>query len=170
MRLDLGAHRLVRASAGSSGSSPFAARTSAVIDRPARRPKTRMSMSELVPSRLAPWTRDARALPCRVQARQHRALLVDRRRATSRSVGMPPMRVVRRGLDGHRLGDRLDALVDAGELGDVGQLLVDDLLAQVGQVEVDEVLAADAAARADLQVTIARLTMSRGASSISVGA
>ena len=52
---------------------------------------------------------------------------------------------------GHRLRDRLDALVDARELGDVGQLLVDDLLAQVGQVDVDEVLAADAAARADLR-------------------
>ena len=62
------------------------------------------------------------------------------------------MRVVRRRLDGHQLRDRLDALVDARELGDVGQLLVDDLLAQVGQVEVDVVLAADAAALADLRV------------------
>ena len=61
-------------------------------------------------------------------------------------------RVVRGRLDRHGLGDRLDALVDAREVGDVGQLLVDDLLAQVGQVEVDVVLAVDAATCADLLI------------------
>ena len=59
--------------------------------------------------------------------------------------------VVGGGLDGHRLGERLDALVDAGEVGDVGQLLLDDRAAQVAHVEVDVVLAADAPAGPDLQ-------------------
>ena len=57
-----------------------------------------------------------------------------------------------RGLDRHRLRERLDALVDAGEVGDVGQLLLDDLATEVAHVEVEVVLAADAAPGPDLLV------------------
>ncbi len=53
--------------------------------------------------------------------------------------------------DRHLLGDRVDAEVGAGELGDVGELGLDLLGGQVGEVEVDVVLVRPgAAALADL--------------------
>ncbi len=61
-------------------------------------------------------------------------------------------RVVGRRLDRDRLGLRLDAEVGAGEVGDVGQLLVDQLGRQVGEVEVDVILAVNAAPFLDLLV------------------
>ena len=55
-------------------------------------------------------------------------------------------RVVGGRLDRHRLLRRLDLQVDAGELGDVGQLLLDDLGVEVGDVEVGPVAVGAAAA------------------------
>src|SRR5690606_9202730 len=55
-------------------------------------------------------------------------------------------RVVRRRLDGDELLHRVDAQVDAGELGDVGQPLLDDVGVDVGEVEVDVVLVRTGAA------------------------
>ena len=61
-------------------------------------------------------------------------------------------RVVRGRQHRHRLGVRLDAEVGARELGDVGQLLVDDRGLEVGDVEVEVVVVrAGAAALADLE-------------------
>jgi hypothetical protein len=60
-------------------------------------------------------------------------------------------------LDRHQLLDRVDAEVDARELGDVGQALLDDVRVDVGQVEVDVVLVGSGAAPvADLEVHRAR--------------
>ncbi len=60
--------------------------------------------------------------------------------------------VVGRGLYRYRLLERLHSLIDAGEVGDVRQLLLDHLSAEVADVEVEVVLAADAAAGPDLLV------------------
>ena len=57
---------------------------------------------------------------------------------------------------------RLDALVDPGEVGDVGQLLLDHLAAEVADVEVDVVLAADPAPGPDLLVDGAADHVARG--------
>ena len=61
-------------------------------------------------------------------------------------------RVVGGRLDRHRVGLRLDAEVGPGEVGDVRQFGVDDLLGQVGEIEVDIVLAVDPAALFDLLI------------------
>ncbi len=103
----------------------------------------------------------ARALAGRVEARHDGVGGVDHDAAVDVR-GHPAHGVVGRGLDGHRLGQRLDALVDAGEVGDVGQLLLDDLAAQVAHVEVHVVLAADAAAGPDLEHDRAADHVARG--------
>ena len=114
--------------------------------------------------------RDAGALAGGVEAREHRVVGVDDDLAVDVG-GDAAHRVVRRGLDRDRVRLRLDAEVGAHELGDVGQLGVDQLGRQVGEVEVDVVLVrAAAAALADLGAASARLTMSRGARSFTVGA
>ena len=125
--------------------------TSSAIWRPARRPNTSRSTSEFVPSRFAPWTDTQAASPAAYSPGHDGARRVarDPRMQVGRDAAH---RVVGGGLDRHRLGERLDALVDAGEVGDVGQLLLDDLAPQVADVEVDVVLAVDPAARADLLV------------------
>src|SRR5690606_22699794 len=53
--------------------------------------------------------------------------------------GDPTHRVVRGRLDRHQLLDRVDAEVDARELGDVGESLLDDVGVDVREVEVDVV-------------------------------
>src|SRR5439155_20295327 len=60
--------------------------------------------------------------------------------------------VMRGGLDGNGLGGRLYPQVDAGELGDVGDLGLDDLGREVPNVQVDVVLPLDAAPLLDLLV------------------
>ena len=51
-----------------------------------------------------------------------------------------------RRVDGHQLGDGVDAQVGAGELGDVGQLGLEHIRAQVAHVDVDVVLVGAGAA------------------------
>ena len=126
-------------------------RTSAAIWRPARRPKTSRSTSEFVPSRFAPWTLTQAHSPAayRPGTTVPAASRVTRVEVVGRD---PAHRVVRRRLDRDGLGQRLDAEVDAGEVRDVGQLLLDHRAAEVADVEVDVVLAVDAAAVPDLEV------------------
>src|SRR5439155_23541454 len=60
--------------------------------------------------------------------------------------------VVRCGLDGDGLPGRLDAEVDTGELGDVGDLRLDDVRVQVPDVEVHVILLVDAPPFLDLLI------------------
>ena len=69
---------------------------------------------------------------------------------------------MRRGLDGYRLGNRLDAQVVAREVGDIRQLFVDHLCSQVGQVQVYVVLAVDTAPLAHFLEHAARHDIARG--------
>ena len=64
--------------------------------------------------------------------------------------------VVRRWLHRDWLTDRLHALIDTRKVGDVGQLLFDDLATKMTHVEMDEVLAADTTAGANLLIDRAR--------------
>ena len=83
-------------------------------------------MSELVPSRFAPWTETHAHSP----AAYSPGMTVFFSSMTTRGVDVgrdAAHGVVGGGLDRHRLGDRLDALVDPRELGDIGQLGVDHL-------------------------------------------
>ena len=93
---------------------------------PPRRPKTTMSSSELVPSRFAPCTLTQAHSP----AAYRPGTGVSSGPSTTCAVGVggdAAHRVVRGGLDGHRLRRGLDAQVHARELRDVGELLLDDL-------------------------------------------
>ena len=65
-------------------------------------------------------------------------------------------RVVRRWLHWHRLADRLNPLIHASKVGDVRQLLFDDLSAEVSNIEMDVVLAADPAASTNLFIDRSR--------------
>ncbi len=86
---------------------------------------------------------DAGHLAGRVEARQRRPLRIDHDARIK--VGWDAAHgVVRRWLDRHRLGDRLDAQVVAREVGDVRQFFVDDLGPQVPHIQVDIVFAVDA--------------------------
>src|SRR5690606_7544410 len=88
----------------------------------------------------------------RVEAGQDRAVPVEDHVRVDRR-GYAAHRVVRRRLDRHELLDRVDAEVDARELGDVGEALLDDVRVDVREVEVDVVLVRPgAAALADLEV------------------
>ena len=78
------------APAGIVGSSPFAARTSAVIDRPARRPKTRMSMQRVGAQPVRAVDADAGALPAAYRPGRTVSVLVDDD-ARLEFVGMPPI-------------------------------------------------------------------------------
>src|SRR5690606_11546533 len=67
--------------------------------------------------------------------------------------GDTPHRVVGRRLDGDQFLDGVYTQVDARELRDVGQALLDDVSVDVREIEVDVVLVrARAAALADLEV------------------
>jgi hypothetical protein len=59
-------------------------------------------------------------------------------------------------LNRHRVTLRFDAEICPGKIGDVRELLVDDVLGQVRQVEVDIVLAVDSAPLFDLLIDEAR--------------
>lgn len=58
----------------------------------------------------------------------------------------PAHHVVTGGVDRHQFLDRVDTEVGAGELGDVGQLGLEHVLAQVAHVDVDVVLVRSRAA------------------------
>jgi hypothetical protein len=95
--------------------------------------------------------RDAGALARGVQARHDRLALADHDLAVD--VGRyTPHAVVGGGLDGDRVGERLDPEVDPGELRDVGELLLYHLGVQVPDVEVNVVLAVHSLAFLDLLV------------------
>ena len=95
-----------------------------------------------MPSRFAPWTDTQAASPAAYSPGT--TVLAASRVTCACEVGRDAAhRVVRGGLDRHGLGDRLDALVHPGEVGDVGQLLLDHLAPEVAHVEVDVVLAVD---------------------------
>ena len=103
-----------------------------------------MSSSELVPSRLAPCT-DTQATSPAAYRPGTTVSLSDS--ASPVDVGRHAAhRVVRGREDRDRLVVRLDAEVGPGELGDVGQLLVDVLGLEVREVEVDVVAVGAAAA------------------------
>ena len=116
---------------GPASGMPDALARRAPSGGPARRPKTSRSTSEFVPSRLAPWTLTQAHSP---------AAYSPGTTVRCGVAGDPGMdvgrdaahRVVGGRLDRHRLGDRLDALVDPGEVGDVGQLLLDHLARRGG--------------------------------------
>ncbi len=96
--------------------------------------------------------RDAGGLAGREEALDDRVLLVadDPSPEVCRD---PAHRVVGRRLDRHRLRERLDPEVDPGELGDVGQLLLDHLAPEMAHVQEEVVaLGTGAAAVADLEV------------------
>ena len=94
---------------------------------------------------------DAGALPGRVEPGQRGVGLVDDHLRLDVG-GDPAHSVVGGRLDRDQLLGGLDAEVEPGELGDVGQLGLDDLDRQVAHVEVHEVLAADPPALGDLLV------------------
>ena len=64
--------------------------------------------------------------------------------------------VVGRGLDGYRLNRRIDAEVGPAEVGDVGDLLLDDLLSQLRRVEEDVVVDLPVAAHAVAALELAQ--------------
>ena len=147
---------------GSAGRSARSAPTAySAAARPARRPNTLMSSNEFVPSRFAPCT-DTHATSPAAYRPGHDVVVVAQDLALD--VGRHAAhRVVRGGVDGHRLGVGLDAEVGARELGDVGQLGVDVRRLQVGQVEQDVVLVRPgAAAVADLHRHVAGHHVARG--------
>ena len=120
--------------AGSSGSGTNSAVwTYFTAFLPARLPKTLMSRSELVPRRFEPWTDTHAHSPAAYRPGTTVVLfestcgVVVRRDAAHR--------VVRGRHDRHRLDDRVDAEVRAGELGDVGELGLEHLGAQVRAVQ-----------------------------------
>src|SRR5439155_18814239 len=88
---------------------------------------------------------DARALAGGVEAGEHRVGGVDHDLGVDVG-GDPAHGVVGGGLDGNGVGLRLEALVGADEVGDVGDLGVDVLGREVGEVEVDVVLVGSRAA------------------------
>ena len=89
--------------------------------------------------------RHARALAGGVEAGEHRVGGVDHDLGVDVG-GNPAHGVVGGGLDGNGVGLRLEALVGADEVGDVGDLGVDVLGREVGEVEVDVVLVGSRAA------------------------
>ncbi len=111
---------------------------------PARLPKTLMSSSEFVPRRFEPCTETQAHLAGRVHSGHHMRVVAQH---LSVHVGRNAAhRVVGGGKDGHRLGDRIDTQIGAGELGDVGQLGLQHLGAEVGAVEQHVVLVRTGAA------------------------
>ena len=104
---------------------------------------------------------DAGDFARRVKSRQRRVLLVDHHAALNVG-GNPAHRVVRGGLDGNRLRERLDAQIGPDKFGNVRELFIQDLFSQVGHVEVNVILAVDAPPFANLPVNRARNHVARG--------
>ncbi len=92
---------------------------------------------------------DARALAGRVKARHARVLVVEDNLGIVIG-GDSAHCIVGRRVGGDQVELRLQALVHAHEVGNVGDLLVQDFAAKVAEVQVDVVLAVDAAALFDL--------------------
>src|SRR5690625_5016069 len=84
-------------------------------------------------------------LPCRVEAGDDGVLTIRNDVRLERG-GYATHGVVRGGLYRHGLLDGIDTQVDARELGDVGQPLLDDVPVDVGQVEEDVILVGTGAA------------------------
>src|SRR6266699_2825586 len=99
--------------------------------------------------------RDAGYFASSVEAWQRRPLRVNHH-AGIKIGGNAAHGIMRGRLDGHRLGDRLDAKIVTSEVGDIGQFFINDLFTQVSKVQVDIILAVDAAALFDLLDDTAR--------------